>query len=110
MDKVEAATKSANTKLIRMAARSALATAGLQGKPDKLIPLLDLEGADVDDDGNVTGLDKPVAALKKEYPSLFGTTQNGQPQVGNLNIGNRPVAPSGKKGYAEQVAESLFVA
>lgn len=63
------------TATVRSAARSALSEAGLIGKPERLLKLLDLDDIDVefDDDGEVDidGLDEQIADLKKEYPHLF---------------------------------------
>lgn len=56
---------------VRQAARAALAQAGLIGKPDRLLKLLDVDEIEVDEDGTLTGLDAQVRDLKAEYRDLF---------------------------------------
>jgi hypothetical protein len=107
MDKVEAATHAADAKLKKIAARSALAAAGLQGKPDRLVAVLNLDAIDVDDDGNVAGLDKEIAQLKADFPSLFVEPKTPSAVPGALNIGSRPGPKPKAKGFAEQVAATL---
>jgi hypothetical protein len=53
------------------AAKAALLAAGLKGKPDGLLKLLDYDELDIDDDGEVSGLDEQVDDLKSKYPELF---------------------------------------
>lgn len=59
-------------RLVRMAARTALVEAGLVGKPDRLLRLIDADRVDIDDDGEVTGIDDQIRDLKKDYPDMFG--------------------------------------
>lgn len=70
-----AAEQAANERIIRAEARGALKALGV--KPErvsKLVGLLELDEVDVDDDGEVDGLDDAIAALRDEYPELFVTT------------------------------------
>ena len=57
--------------VVRQAARAALAQAGLIGKPDRLLKLLDMDEIEVDEDGALTGLDDQVRELRSEYKHLF---------------------------------------
>ena len=75
----EAARAKAKPGLVKAAARDAFRSAGLL-LPDKgdgsaalarAFRLLDLDSVDVDDEGDVTGLDEAVKAVKREYPELF---------------------------------------
>lgn len=69
------ATAEAQAKIVKAEARGALKALGV--KPErvgKLVGLLDLTEVDVDDDGEVEGLDEAIDALKAEYPELFGAT------------------------------------
>ena len=108
MTKVDEATHMADDKLKKIAARSALVAAGLQGKPDRLAAVLDLDAIEVDDDGNVSGLEAQVKDLKKEYPGLFSTTTDGKTSVGQLNIGSRPGPKPKAKGYAQVLADQIM--
>lgn len=59
-------------RVVRTAAREALKDAGLIGKPDRLLRLIDLDEIDVDpEDDELDGLAEQVRELKKEYPHLF---------------------------------------
>jgi hypothetical protein len=105
--KITAATDAANTRLVKMAARAALSTAGLAGKPERLVALLDLSAVTVDDEGEVSGLSDQVAALKTEYPGLFGGTNGTPPKPGSLNTGSRQPGPGKPKTFADQMATQL---
>ena len=58
--------------VVRGQASAALTAAGLIGKPDRLLKLLDMGEIDVDPaTGELDGLDEQVADLKRDYPHLF---------------------------------------
>lgn len=65
------ASKAWKPRIVKQAARAALVEAGLTGAPDRLLKLVDVDQVEVDDDGEVSGLDDQIKALKKEYPELF---------------------------------------
>lgn len=61
---------------VKTAARSALEKAGLIGKPDRLLRLLDMDDLEVDIDEesgevSIDGLDDAVAGIRTDYPALF---------------------------------------
>lgn len=61
--------------IVNQAARAALVEAGLIGKPDRLLRLLDPEDIDVDpESGEIDGLDEQIAELRREYKHLFRRT------------------------------------
>jgi hypothetical protein len=75
----EAALAKAKPGLVKAAAKDAFKAAGLL-LPDKgdgsaaiarAFRLIDMDSVDVDDDGDVTGIDDAVKAVKREYPELF---------------------------------------
>lgn len=75
----EAALAKAKPGLVKAAAKDAFRNAGLL-MPDKgdsspainrAFRLLDLDAVDVDEDGDVSGIDEAVKAVKREYPELF---------------------------------------
>ena len=108
MAKVETATHAADAKIKKIAAKSALVAAGMQGKPDKIAALFDLDAVEVDDDGNVSGLEAQIKDLKKDFPGLFAVAADGKPAVGQLNIGNRPGPKPKAKGYAQVLADQIM--
>ena len=75
----EAALAKAKPGLVKAAARDAFRSAGLL-LPEKgdaapaiarALRLIDMDTVDVDEDGDVTGIDDAVKAVKREYPELF---------------------------------------
>jgi hypothetical protein len=68
----EAAVATWKPLVVNSAAKAALSSVGLIGKPDRLLRLIDLDEVDVDpESGELDGLDEQVADLKREYPHLF---------------------------------------
>lgn len=58
--------------LARAAAEAALARAGWSGKDlSKVMKLIDIDDIDLDDDGNVIGIEEQVEDLKEEFPEWF---------------------------------------
>ena len=58
--------------LARAAAEAALARAGWSGKDlSKVMKLIDIDDIDLDDDGNVIGIEEQVEDLKEEFPEGF---------------------------------------
>ncbi len=66
-----AAEKTWKPRYVGQAAKAALATAGLVGSPDRLLRLIDTDAVTIDEDGELSGLDEQIRALKKDYPELF---------------------------------------
>lgn len=42
----------------------------------KITKLIDLDSLDIDEDGNVTGLDEQIESVKTEFPELFETKRS----------------------------------
>lgn len=72
------AEKAWKPRLVKSAARAALAEAGLVGKPDRLLKLIDADAIEFDDEGDVTGLDAQIRDLKKDYPEMFAKRGSGR--------------------------------
>lgn len=67
---------------VRREAAHALVAAGLIGKPDRLLKMLDVDKLDVDidedtGDVDIDGLEEQVSGLRKDYPSLFRKRGSG---------------------------------
>jgi hypothetical protein len=103
--------------VIKYAATSALRDAGFDFPDDKdaraaklkrALKLMDVEDVEVDDEGEVLGLEDAIDELKAEFPELFakagGTRQRKRP--GNIGGTGKPVAR--KKSLTELQAEALF--
>lgn len=107
-DKLANAEASAAGRIKKLAARTELSAAGLQGKADRLVSLLDLSEVDVDAEGVVTGLDEQIKSLKAEFPGLFGEAKTAAPNVGQLNLGNPKAGPKKEQTFAEKLGNQLF--
>ena len=68
--KAEAATQTANNRLIRAEVLAEAATMGLNAKA--ALKLVDMDSIEMDDDGNISGVDKALKAALKEFPFLKG--------------------------------------
>jgi hypothetical protein len=102
--------------LIKALAAAELRASGVQGSaPARLVGLLDLDKVDVDEDGNLVGLDDQIAGLKEEFPNLFAAPpedggKQRTPQA-NAGAGGRrgdkggPVKP---KPWYEQLADQVL--
>jgi hypothetical protein len=88
--------------VVRTAAKAALAEAGLIGKPDRLIKLLDMDELEIDDDGEIDGLEDQIRGLKADYPDLFQKrTRAGRVQGAD----RRSTGGAQKLSSAERIAQ-----
>jgi len=77
LDSVRAAARAearaeADARIVKAEARGALASAGVaKERVARAVGLLDLKSIDVDDEGEIDGLDDAIDALKKDWPELF---------------------------------------
>lgn len=94
----EAAMAKAKPGLVRAAAKDALRNAGLilpeKGSPDgnyqRAIRLFDMDDIEVDDDGEVTGLDEQIKAVKRDFPELFAKRGGSRVNAGAGSSGSGP--------------------
>lgn len=96
-----AAEKTWKPRFVRSAARSALVEAGLIGKPDRLLKLIDADAVEIDEDGEVTGLDAQVRDLKRDYPELFG--KRGAGRIDGADRGSSGADTTGGLSRATQL-------
>lgn len=91
-----------DTRIRKTAARSELKAAGIPAEQvNRLVGMLDLDSLDVDDEGEVDGLDEAIEELKADWPQLFNkrpakrrresVAGGGESQGGN---GKRVLTPS----------------
>jgi hypothetical protein len=103
----EAAEKRFKPVAVRSAAKAAFLEAGLQ--PGKsiapLVRMLDLDALDVDDDGDVIGLNEQVAAIKADYPELFTPTEKKPPR---LNGADKPGSNGRTLTTGEKIAAQVL--
>lgn len=89
-------------RVVKQAAKAALATAGAT-KPERLLRLVEVDDLDVDDDGDVAGLDDEIDRLKEEYPELFRKRRAGRVETGDRSEGKsvrKPQSASEKQAAA----------
>lgn len=102
--------------VLGFAARVELKEAGFTGTKEqaaKLTRLLDLEELDMDDDGEVEGLEDAVADLKEQFPALFAGEKaaDGKPKTPKVDASRKPVvggAATSKDPIAEERYRRLF--
>lgn len=98
---------------VRKEAALALQDAGAKVKASRLIKLLDLAEVDIDDDGNVDGLQDAIEELKADSPEFFKsdedevvTTTTRKPavkKVGSIDSGPKQT-PQPKLSVAQKMA------
>jgi len=92
----------------RLGARAALLEAGVpKAKLDRAARMLDLDDVDIDDDGELDGLDDAVASLKKDVPEFFGKVITKRRSV--AGDGDRDGSGKGKKLTATQRQANMLL-
>lgn len=103
---LEAATALYKPTAIKASAKSALLEA--DAKTDRvaaLAGLLDVSKLDIDDKGEIAGLEAEVKRVKADYPEFFKAEGEGEkPRPGKLTPGGKPPA-TGEKAPWDQIAE-----
>lgn len=103
-------------RLVNKAAKAALLAAGAS-KPDRLVKLIDHDDLDIDEDGEVVGLEAAVDEIKEDYPELFKapadeeedkTRRRPRRRPGSSDAGSSNGRPSTRtKSSAERIASGL---
>ncbi|OLT26531.1 hypothetical protein BJF83_20820 [Nocardiopsis sp. CNR-923] len=105
----------------RTAARAALADAGWTGTDmSRVMKLIDIDDVDLDDEGNVIGMDEQVTSIKEEFPEWFRTSRrrgggkgadskgDGRGSTGDVGGSKQtPKAPK-PKTWKEGLAQQAF--
>jgi len=73
--------------LVKALAAAKLEAAGVQSGTAKLLGLLDLDKVDVDDDGELVGIEDQIDELKETFPTLFASVAGGGTKPPNANGG-----------------------
>ncbi|KND38474.1 phage scaffolding protein [Streptomyces acidiscabies] len=88
--------------VVKQAARAALAEAGLIKPPNRLLRMLDMDDIDVNEDGEIDGLDEQIRDFKKEFPEFFGRST---PK--DVDGGDKGSRAGSDKSSAARIARSL---
>lgn len=108
-EQAEAAEKKFKPVAVRSAAKSAFLEAGLQNatadRVAKLVRMLSLDDIVIDDDGDVSGLDEQVAAIKADCPELFTPTEKRVPRI---NTSDRPGTNGKPKRSSDLIAAQVL--
>ncbi len=100
----EAAAARFKPTAIKASAKSALLEADAKTeRVGALAGLLDVSKLDIDDKGEITGLDAEVKRVKAEYPEFFKAEGNERPRPGKLTPGGKSVGDAPKTA-GEQIA------
>jgi hypothetical protein len=105
-DATSAASKKWAPRIVASAAKAALVAAGLTGAPDRVLKMIDHDD-DIDDDGEVSGLDEQIAELKADYPELFAAKTK---KPAKIDASRRTAAGSGKKKSSAEIIQERFAA
>lgn len=99
------------TRFKSTAARAALAEAGVPSeKLTRALKLIDMDALEVDDDGDVDGLDGEVDSLRESFAELFPVKQEPGARravAGKVKVGGGQTAEP-KKSSADKLAASLL--
>lgn len=97
---------------VAAAARAELKDAGFTGTKEqaaKLSKLLDLDDLDVDEDGEIDGLEDAVADLKDQFPALFSEAKAAEEKPKTPKLETGPKSPTGSiKTSVDKVAEERY--
>lgn len=93
---------------INTAARTALKEAGLSTGTDRFLKMIDLSEVEVDDEGNVVGLEEQVAALTEEFKDLIAPAKPVR-KVARTDAANRQDTTAVPKSSAEILASRVKV-
>jgi hypothetical protein len=103
--------------VIKHAATSALREAGFAFPADRderakklnrALKLMDVEDVEIDDDGELLGLQDAIEELKAEWPELFRKADGARQRKRPGNVGGTGKPVTRKKSVTELQAEALF--
>ena len=94
------------TLFVNTAAKAALAEAGLSVGTDRFLKMLDLSSVEVDDSGNVSGLEDQIADLKEEFKDLLAPKTVKKPVTKADGAGRRET-PAVPMSSADRLAARL---
>lgn len=101
--------------VVNAAAKAALLAAGLNTTGDKtmkrLLRTLDLADIDIDDDGEVSGLDEQIDGIKEAFPDLFKKDEPAAPakvRAPRLDAAGKNNTPARPKTTGELYAQQIL--
>lgn len=112
----ERATQKTEAKYKPISVRLALLESGVKkGRVKGALKLLNLDEIDVDEDGEVTGLDSQVKSLQEDWPELFADTQPEPEKKAEVKRpargadgANKPAPPKKEMSVSERQAALLL--
>lgn len=88
-----------DNRVKRGAVRAELRAAGISPESaGRLVGLVKLEDLDVDDDGNVDGIDDAIDELRSDFPQLFGGKGGEQQKQRRRSVAGREGTQTGRGG------------
>lgn len=109
----EEARKTADARYKPISVRAALLEAGvLPARVKGALKLIDLDDVEIDDDGEVTGLDSQIDDLKKDWSELFAVEQEPgkklEPRRGGADGADKKPTPKKELTASERQAARLL--
>lgn len=106
--KAAADNNEANAKLrervLKAEAAAKLAATGVKGA-DRFAKYIDFNSLEIDDEGNITGLDEQVEGIKGDFAEVFDPKK----RVGGLaDAGDRSPADLGPKSVTDQQLDAIY--
>lgn len=93
--------------VIRMAAKAELMSAGAQARAvDRLVRMIDVNDADIDEETGEIDVSDQVSALKKDLPELFGERRAPRTAKKKVASGGSAAAAGGASGEDDKVEET----
>lgn len=92
---------------VNTAAKSALTEAGLTTGTDRFLKLIDFSAVEVDDNGNISGLDDQISELKDEFKELLAPKEAPRKPAVKSDGAGRRETPATPKSSAQILAERL---
>ena len=97
-------------RIVKSEAKGKLLAAGAEGDVTRLIKMIDLDDVEVDDDGEIDGLDDQIDELKEGFPQLFATggkkTPKADPRTRDGAADRTP--PKKAESSAEKIARLMM--
>jgi hypothetical protein len=94
-------------RTLRAEARSAFAASGTLSKAqvNRLVKMVDLADVEIDDSGEVTGLDDQIDEIKADFPDLFNPQRRRSP---DLDVKDRKPRDTDRRGGLSQASRRML--
>lgn len=88
-------------------AKNALKDAGFANGTERFLKMLDLDSVEVDEDGNITGLEDQIDSIKDEFKDLIAPKATVKKALPKTDAAGRKETPAPRKSSADLIADRL---